>query len=115
MRRRFIRAWGKRRRGRCCGRSSGSGGAKILPAISRGGGPGEAWWRGSFRVRGTPPPRFARSPSPANAGEDLVRRPVQPGRALGEDLAAVLGDADAVLELRREGAVAGHGGPAVLE
>src|SRR3954470_10244838 len=48
-------------------------------------------------------------------GGILVGRPVQPGRALREDLAAILGDADAVLELRGQRAVAGDGGPAVLE
>src|SRR3954468_13721555 len=44
---------------------------KFLPGICRGGGPCEAWWRGSFRLRRTPPPRFARSPSPGNPGEEF--------------------------------------------
>src|SRR5215213_4962315 len=44
-----------------------------------------------------------------------IRRAVQSGRAFREDLAAVVGDPDAVLELRGQGAVAGDGGPAVLE
>ena len=40
---------------------------------------------------------------------------MQPGGGVGEDLAARGGDADHVLELGGEGAVAGHGGPAVVE
>src|SRR3546814_13922399 len=43
------------------------------------------------------------------------RRCVQARRARGENLAAGLGDADAMLELRRERAVARHRGPAVVE
>jgi hypothetical protein len=31
---------------------------------------------GAFLIRRTPPPRFARSPSPANAGEDYRKIPV---------------------------------------
>jgi hypothetical protein len=41
------------------------------------------------------------------------RRPVEPSRREGEHLAARLGDADRVLELRRQRAVAGHRRPAV--
>src|SRR5688572_15600634 len=48
-------------------------------------------------------------------GRQSVRRLVEPGGTPGEDLAAVLGDADAVLELGGEAAVAGDGGPAVVE
>ena len=42
--------------------------ASVLPEISRGGGPGEAWWRGLSRVRRAPPPPFGWSPSPGNPG-----------------------------------------------
>src|SRR5687768_3921624 len=56
-----------------------------------------------------------RSLPPAAGGRLGVRRLVEPGRAFGEDLAAVLGDSDAVLELGGEAAVAGDGGPAVVE
>src|SRR3954469_6971808 len=35
-------------------------GSKSLPGICRGGGPGEAWWRGSWSLQRAPPPRFAR-------------------------------------------------------
>src|SRR5688572_24797703 len=48
-------------------------------------------------------------------GRQSVRRLVEPGGTPGEDLAAVLGDADAMLELGGEAAVAGDGGPAVVE
>jgi hypothetical protein len=44
-----------------------------------------------------------------------VRRLVVSGGALGEDLAAVFGDADRMFELGGKRAVAGDGGPAVLE
>jgi HEPN domain-containing protein len=47
------------------------GGGLILPRISGGGGPRGARWRGSSERGGAPPPCFAWSPSPANAGEDL--------------------------------------------
>jgi hypothetical protein len=46
-------------------------GGEFLPGICRGGGPAEGWWRGSSSARRTPPPRFARSPSPGNPGEEF--------------------------------------------
>jgi uncharacterized membrane protein YecN with MAPEG domain len=59
--------WNERRRGSPMRRKRPS---QFLPGICRRGGPGEAWWRGSFQRRRTPPPRFARSPSPGNPGEE---------------------------------------------
>src|SRR5687767_5068504 len=44
-----------------------------------------------------------------------VRRLVEAARAPGENLAAILGDADRMLELGGERAVAGDRGPAVVE
>src|SRR5713101_8417644 len=44
-----------------------------------------------------------------------VRRAVEAGGGEGEDLVAGRGDADRVLELRRERAALGDGGPAVAE
>src|SRR4051794_5678974 len=57
------------------------GPVKFLPRISGGGGPRAARWRGSLSAGRTPPPRFAWSPSPANAGEEFGktepnRRPI---------------------------------------
>ncbi len=67
-------------------RPGGAGfGLKILPSLSRGGGPCEAWWRGLFTPEEAPPPHFVRSPSPANAGEDQAARRASaaPGSFLG--------------------------------
>src|SRR5947209_5275107 len=50
-------------------------GPMILPCAYRGGGPCEAWWRGRLGAN-APPPHVARSPSPANAGEDLRSAPI---------------------------------------
>ena len=45
----------------------------------------------------------------------LIRRLIKPLRALGKNLAAIFGDADAVFKLRRQAAVAGYGRPAIVE
>src|SRR5438128_869295 len=44
-----------------------------------------------------------------------IRRLIQPLRALRKNLAAGFGDSDRMFELGRERAVAGDGGPAVVE
>src|SRR5687767_7626405 len=44
------------------------------PGFSGGGGTREARWRGSSGLSKAPPPGFAWSPSPANAGEDFHRK-----------------------------------------
>lgn len=46
--------------------------SSFLPELARRGGPRReaSWWRGNFRVRISPPPRFARSPAPGRLGEE---------------------------------------------
>src|SRR5579862_620626 len=46
---------------------------------------------------------------------EIIRRPVQPGGRDREDLVAGRGDADGVLELRRQRSVLGDRGPAVAQ
>ena len=53
--------------------------------------------------------------STSGGGKRGVRRVVESGRAGREHLAPGLGDADRMLELRRQRAVARHGRPAVVE
>ena len=58
---------------RRCGASPRGTDFLISPHLQRGG-PCEAWWRGLASLK-TPPPRFARSPSPRNLGEELPLSP----------------------------------------
>src|SRR5262245_16091459 len=54
----------------------------LLPRVSWGGGPAAGWWRGPSRQR-SPPPHCVRSPSPANAGEEIPRRLARPAHFVG--------------------------------
>src|ERR1700679_4052800 len=66
----------------------------------------------------TPLAGLRMAPTVAGEGErsaNAERRLVHPGGREGENLTPGFGDADHVLELRRQRAVAGDGGPAVVE
>src|SRR5204862_943566 len=55
------------------------------------------------------------APRRERRGASGVGRGIEPGRAPGEDLAAVLGDPDRMLELGGKASIAGDRGPAVVE